>query len=570
YDPAQYNLGFLYNGGQGVPKDYGKAAHWYRLAARQGYADAQFNLGILYDNGHGVPKDYGKAAHWSRLAARQGDAQAQYNLGIDYNNGQGVPQDYGKAAHWYSLSARQGVAQAQYNLGRLYATGQGVPQDYGKAAHWYSLSARQGEAQAQTNLGLIYATGQGVPKDYGKDAHWYRLAARQGDAWAQIFLGYLYSSGQGVPQDYEVAYKWWILAQASSDSSMSTRAAKNLKILVPQMTPDQIAEGQRLAREWTLAKNPPPPSPSSSQPVVAQTGGASPSASSGDLSEIKQEIQSLNAKLEHPKPKPSVPSYDSPVDHPSFRLPVSRNRYAVVVGVEHYPAGVPSATFSDRDADAVRANLIALGYSSSHIKVLKDDQATGMRIKAVLEKWLPRNVPSNGDVVFYFAGHGGTDENSRTAFLVPWDGDPSDLSDTALSLPEVEKDLGHIHARRVLLVADACFSGAGGRSVLPKGSRPLVTVLQTPSAQSYKTLTVFGASRGNQISGDLPRQGHGIFTYYFLRGLEGKARQKGTVTPKSLEAYLLKTVPRAFRHQYNSGEQTPVLYGNTGGALVRY
>jgi len=422
----------------------------------------------------------------------------------------------------------------------------------------------------QFKLGNSYCYGHGVPQDYKKAYYWYRLAARQGYAKAQSNLGVLYYRGQGVPQDYEVAYKWLILAQASSDSTAATSATNLLKLLVPRMTPDQIAEGQRLARQWTLAKNPPPPSPSSSQPLVAQTGGASPSASSGDLSEIKQEIQSLNEKLERPKPKPSVPSYDSPVDHPSFRLPVSRNRYAVVVGVEHYPAGVPSATFSDRDARAVKANLIALGYPVSHIRLLLDDRATVGRLRAVLETWLPRNVPKGGEVLFYFAGHGGTDAKTREAYLVPWDGDPEDLSETALSLKDVEGMLGRLPLSRGIIVADSCFSGAGGRSILPKGTRPIAVEASYVRPVSGGHLSVFGASKGDQISGDLPKQGHGIFTYYFLRGLEGQAKTGNKVTVKSLERYLSRTVPNAFRHRYDSGEQTPVLYGDTGGVLVRF
>ena len=119
-------------------------------------------------------------------------------------------------------------------------------------------------------------------------------------------------------------------------------------------------------------------------------------------------------------------------------------------------------------------------------------------------------------------------------------------------------------------MADACFSGAGGRSVLLKGARPLITVHRTPDKTPYRDLTVFGASKGNQISGDLPKQGHGIFTYYFLRGLEGQAKTGNAVTPRSLKRYLSRSVPLAFRHHYNSGEQNPVVSGDMNGVLVKY
>jgi len=159
---------------------------------------------------------------------------------------------------------------------------------------------------------------------------------------------------------------------------------------------------------------------------------------------------------------------------------------------------------------------------------------------------------------------------SKTAYLVPFDGDPEDLADTALSVGEVEREISKLPLSQGIIVADACFSGAGGRSVLAKGARPLITVVRTPYATPYRNLTVFGASKRNQISGDLPKQGHGIFTYYFLRGLEGKAKAGNAVTTRSLERYLARTVPLAFRHHYDSGEQNPVVSGNMRWTLVKY
>ena len=303
------------------------------------------------------------------------------------------------------------------------------------------------------------------------------------------------------------------------------------------------------------------------------TPGSAPA--SPDLSEIKKMLKTQNQEIANMRSKmeasaKSAPHYSSMVDRPDFHLPKHRNWYAVVVGVEKYPKGIPPAEFSDRDAHAVKSNLIALGYPESHIRLLTNDQATDARIKATLKNWLPRNVPKEGRVLFYFAGHGGTDPTSKTAYLVPFDGDPEDLADTALSVGEIEKEIGKLPLSRGIIVADACFSGAGGRSVLPKGARPLATVFRTPYPDHYKNLTVFGASEGNQISGDLPKEGHGIFTYYFLRGLEGEAKSGNAVTPKSLERYLSRTVSQAFRHHYDSGEQTPVVSGDMKGVLVKY
>lgn len=77
--------------------DYATAYRLWLPLANQGNASAQFNLGVMYDNGQGVPQDYAEAVKWYRKAAAQGDAQAQNNLGVRYDNGQGVPQDYVQA-----------------------------------------------------------------------------------------------------------------------------------------------------------------------------------------------------------------------------------------------------------------------------------------------------------------------------------------------------------------------------------------------------------------------------------------------------------------------------------------
>src|SRR5205807_312805 len=74
-------------------------------AAEQGNAIAQNKLGFCYDNGKGVPKNYDEAAKWYRIAAEQGNAYAQFNLGVCYYNGKGVPKSYEDAAKWFRKAA---------------------------------------------------------------------------------------------------------------------------------------------------------------------------------------------------------------------------------------------------------------------------------------------------------------------------------------------------------------------------------------------------------------------------------------------------------------------------------
>ena len=131
--------------------DYVTALRLWRSLAEQGDADAQYNLGVMYNNGDGVPRDYAEAMKWHRKAADQGNGNAQFNLGFMYDRGRGMPQSYIEAVKWYSLAANRGVAIAQFKLGVMYHHGQGVPQDYVHAHMWFSLAALQFPASETEN-----------------------------------------------------------------------------------------------------------------------------------------------------------------------------------------------------------------------------------------------------------------------------------------------------------------------------------------------------------------------------------------------------------------------------------
>ena len=171
---------------------------------------ADFDQGFAaYESG-----DYATALReWTPLA-KQGNARAQHKLGVIYDNGQGVPRDYKTAEKWYTVAAEQRNAPAQYNLGQMYDKGLGVPQDYKTAVKWFTLAAEQGNANAQGNLALMYAFGAGVLKDYVYAHMWGNVAATNGS-----------ELGAKLRDDYE-----------------------------KKMTPSQIAEAQKLARECVRKK----------------------------------------------------------------------------------------------------------------------------------------------------------------------------------------------------------------------------------------------------------------------------------------------------------------------------
>jgi TPR repeat protein len=142
--------------------------------------------------------------------------------------------------------ASQGDSFAQGWLGGMYYEGRGVPQNYAEALKWFRLAADQGNSAAQALLGVMYNRAQGVPQDYAEAVKWFRLAADQDDAGAQYDLGFMYFRGWGVPQDYIRAHMWSNLSAAQGNQIASAQRDSVARF----MTPAQIAEAQRLAREW--------------------------------------------------------------------------------------------------------------------------------------------------------------------------------------------------------------------------------------------------------------------------------------------------------------------------------
>ena len=111
-------------------------------------------------------------------------------------------------------------------------------------------AAEQGHAAAQRYLGFVYSDGRGVPQDFVEAVRWSRLAAEQGDATAQFNLGLAYSTGQGVQQDYVESHKWGNLAASRATGDRQKPFTEARDALAKLMTPAQVAEAQKLAREW--------------------------------------------------------------------------------------------------------------------------------------------------------------------------------------------------------------------------------------------------------------------------------------------------------------------------------
>ena len=170
-DPvAQYSLGKLYErGGGAIGQNFGQAARWYGVAARQGIAAAQNNLALMYAQGRGVDRNVSGAIELWLSAARQNHPMAQYNLGLAYFRGEGVAKDEREAAGWFRRAADAGLGDAQYAMGQMNRLGLILPKDQGKALAWYKMASEQGHREAKAQVQLLEAAGlkptePGVPQ----------------------------------------------------------------------------------------------------------------------------------------------------------------------------------------------------------------------------------------------------------------------------------------------------------------------------------------------------------------------------------------------------------------------
>jgi hypothetical protein len=257
----------------------------------------------------------------------------------------------------------------------------------------------------------------------------------------------------------------------------------------------------------------------------------------------------------------------APAGGASFKLrdgPVRGNAWALVIGIEKY-RDVPPPTGARADAlHFAELAKTTLGVPADHARIATDERATKADIERELE-WLKASVPMGSRIYFFFAGHGAPDAARGTPFLLPYDGDPKYVDSSALPLDKVLASLGGTKAQEVVAFVDACFSGAGGRSVLPPGTRALVRVREAPPSFTPK-VALFSSAGGAEISGPTRAGNEGLFTRVLVEALGGGAADidgDGNVSLGEVVSWVRPRVAREARH--DNRDQNPVL---TAGAAV--
>jgi len=295
-----------------------------------------------------------------------------------------------------------------------------------------------------------------------------------------------------------------------------------------------------------------PPAASNPSADSAGAGGTTSSAPASEeqsswwssLKSLKVDWGSSAKPTAAPSPAPAVlpsPAASAkPGPIPGAPQPTA---YAVIIGVEKYP-GLPAATGARTDAELfAQVARTSLGIPANHVHLLLDAEASRARIERDLA-WAAGSVPSGGRVYFFFSGHGAPEPTGRGSYLVPVDGDPQYLAQTALTLDDTMARIRQSKAKESIFFVDACFSGVGPRSVLAPGLRPIVRL---KAAGAPDKVALFTASGPDEVSGAANQGQGGLFSSYLLRGLGRGAADlngDGQITLRELADYVGPRVTR--------------------------
>ncbi|HDZ00200.1 MAG TPA: hypothetical protein ENH52_01870, partial [Nitrospirae bacterium] len=248
---------------------------------------------------------------------------------------------------------------------------------------------------------------------------------------------------------------------------------------------------------------------------------------------------------------------------------------AVVIGNKHYStSGVPEVEFADRDARIMKEYLITtFGFKPGNI--IYEEDATLSRFNEIFgTKERPRGKLYNfvkkevSNVFIYYVGHGAPDLNSEEAYFVPVDANPHYISTNGYSLQVLYDNLSILPAKNMTIVIDACFSGNTQKGMLFKNISPALVKVK----KQYKgpqNATIITSAAVDEVSTWYAEKKHSLFTYYFLKGIQGKAdlNNDNNISIGEIKNYLKENVPYMAR-RLSGTEQNPVISGNDNQTLV--
>lgn len=187
-------------------KNYTQALQLFKKEADKGNGRAMHWMGYFYESGLGIDKNYADAIIWYKKANENDINDCIENIGnLYFSGGYGVTENRAEAISWYKKGAEKNVIVAYTNLGLIYMEGLGVEKDYPEALKWLTAAAEKGNTEAMAKLCEVYCNPD-IPKfnDYKLAKYWCEKAANKNNSLGLTGLASLYFFGWGVTEDYQM------------------------------------------------------------------------------------------------------------------------------------------------------------------------------------------------------------------------------------------------------------------------------------------------------------------------------------------------------------------------------
>ncbi|MCI6861757.1 MAG: caspase family protein [Prevotella sp.] len=464
--------------------------------SHMGLPEAQYELGCCFFHGNGVQKDLNSYAMLMDASAKQGYLPAKIQMSqILLNGGFGIKQNTEQGLSLLEDCANSGDIISQENMAAIYLRGYyEVKPDTIIALKWLESAVKNGSRKTCNTLAYLYAKGEIVEQNFYK-AHNYikqarSLAQYKGDLTKEIEAELLAYDGEiymmeGKEQDATIV---WEKFKKEYNEFIDKYYSEPTAIFVRTMYDKDISKKNEVA--------------------LAEKGARKENI----ISDVDEKIPELSI--------------------------VGKPTFVVLIANENYNE-VGKVPFAIHDGETF-CNYCekTLGIPRSNIHFTAD--ATLNNIKRELN-WLSQVMEVyNGEanIIFYYAGHGIPNESNGSAYLLPVDGVGNDVT-TGYSLDKLYADLGSKPAKSVIVLLDACFSGArrdGGMLASARG-----VAIKAKQNAPKGNMVVLSAAQGDETAYPYKDKGHGLFTYYLLKKLQ---ESKGNVTLGELADYVTAEVKK--------------------------
>ena len=256
---------------------------------------------------------------------------------------------------------------------------------------------------------------------------------------------------------------------------------------------------------------------------------------------------------------------------------------AVIIGngrYSRYGHGIPDVAYAVRDAAYMKRYVVeTLGFDEKNVIYEQDVTqgslatifGTGNNYRGKLYNYVKAG---KSDVFVYYTGHGAPDPAGKGAFLVPVDANVDYIASNGYPLDTFYKNLGKVREKigkgRMTVILDACFSGDSGGGVLFRNISPAMIKTASPVG-NLEEAVIFTSAGESEVSQWYPDKRHSLFTYFFMKGLQGDADRNNnkTITVGEMRDYLKENVPYLAR-RLGGREQNPVIVGEESLELVSF